>query len=175
MDNVTKIITFVIAALVGAVFLYWGIYQLKTGKMVAKRAKKPIDEPKQVGLTFIMLGFAGICLAFICANFAPLLTTVISLLFLLPCSLFFILIAIYGFKYQRIFGIKDTPKLHKIVQKFYKAINVLFIVISAAIISLVICGNIFSKVSYFAITVMVIICAIIAGCLLKINSEFKKS
>ena len=54
------IILSIIAGIIGAAFLSWGIYQIKTGKMVAKNRVFAVDEPREVGVIFVYLGMLGL-------------------------------------------------------------------------------------------------------------------
>ena len=47
----------IISLTLGIVFIAWGIYQIKTGKMVAKNRKYAVDEPREVGVLLLLLAF----------------------------------------------------------------------------------------------------------------------
>ena len=127
-------------ALFGACFIWWGIYQMKTGKMVAKKRKNPIDEPREAGLAFFVLGLNLLFFLapFILGNtFDP--ETKLGLFMnqfaiisapLLAClnTAFFALVAICGFRTKRIFAIKDIKRTELPVKKFSKAIAILALI-----------------------------------------------
>ena len=126
------IFTSIFAAIFGALFLYWGIYQIKTGKMVAKNTKNPIDEPREVGVIFAIIGMLGLSLAVILFTNNPVLVlphffqklaagfmtsaTAATFVTMFACSL-------VGLKKHRIFSVKSTKSIDKIVKKFYIPAN----------------------------------------------------
>ena len=138
MDNLVFLIVAIITLLFGLAFLSWGIYQIKTGKMVAKRAKNPVDEPKQVGMLFIYVSLVGFWLtyifmtAFLSADPAP----AISIIFMAISAGFVMTAAIYGLIRKRIFGIKNTVKVAKNVRKHYATVNVATLIMVLAFLTL---------------------------------------
>lgn len=128
----------IIIALFGACFIGWGIYQIKTGKMVARRVKHAVDEPREAGLAFVVL---GLNLIFFLAPFLFSATTsftpydsvglfanmlAIKSTPILACinTAFFVIMAICGFRNHRIFAIKDTKETKSSTQKFFKSIAI---------------------------------------------------
>ena len=49
------VIAATISGIFGIAFLCWGIYQIKTGKMVAKHHDYTVDEPREIGVLFHLL------------------------------------------------------------------------------------------------------------------------
>lgn len=138
MNNLVFLIAAIITLLCGLAFLNWGIYQIKTGKMVAKRAKNPVDEPKQVGILFAYVSLIGFWLTyifmttFLSADPVP----VISIIFIAIGAGFIITAAIYGLIKKRIFGLKNTTKVAKNVRKYYITVNVATLVMVLAFLAL---------------------------------------
>lgn len=167
-----------IITLVAAIsFLSWGIYQIKTGKMVAKRKKKPVDEPRQVGVLFLFVSLA--CFWIIYANIMNYLTLeiapIVNLIFAAIEMGFCITAAIYGLVNKRIFGFKNTDELKKYVRKYYTAVNIALLV--AMLSLLTIFSSLISPASaiayvLFIVTILSIILATVL--MLKIEREYRK-
>ena len=140
-DIIINLFSIVFTLSFGIAFLSWGIYQVKTGKMVAKNTKNPIDEPKQVGMLFIMLSLAAFFITFVQLKIILSLTLgadFVILCYILGLSEFSFLLAaaIYGFKNHRIFGIKNTGSLKKLSEKFSSIFNFSLVLISLGILIL---------------------------------------
>lgn len=126
--------------LLGASFIYWGIYQIKTGKMVARRAKKPIDAPREVGIIFIVLGLNLIfyIAPYLYSSLAkPLsdfwifanevvITSDIPLAIL--NTAFFLSVSVYAFKDHKIFGLKKEKVTKEIIEKHAKSVAIIALV-----------------------------------------------
>lgn len=127
MEN---IIISIISAVIGVAFLGWGIYQLKTGKMVAKRSKYPVDEPRQVGVLFLMLSFVAFWFTVV-AGFNELIPNfdiaIANYILMIALSIFVVSIVCYGLKKHRIFGVKNTANVAKYVKKYYVIVNLTFL------------------------------------------------
>ena len=126
-----------ITFLFGAAFLSWGIYQVKTNKMVAKNAKNTVDDPKQVGMLFTLIGIVGFWLTFVFlsqyfspkpSEFLELISMIIGYVVVAIIFISVLSFIIYGFKNRRIFGFKNTLKIQKYTQKYYKIINTALLV-----------------------------------------------
>lgn len=178
MEDILFIITVVLALLFGIAFFSWGVYQIKTGKMVAKRAKKPVDEPKQVGILFLFVSLACFWVTYVCSmNYfkiepAPL----VSLIFAAVELGFCLTAAIYGLTKKRIFGFKNTNKIAKYVKKYYIAVNISLLVAMTGILALfstiVISSNIASGILGIVIGAAIFTATFL---MLKIEREYKKS
>lgn len=134
--NILDYLSPLLIALFGICFICWGIYQMKTGKMVAKRAKHAIDEPREAGLAFLVLGLNLLfyLAPFILGNtltpyddlglfmnkFAILSSSALAII----NTAFFATVALYGFRTRRIFAIKDAKNTKLPVQKFAKTVAV---------------------------------------------------
>lgn len=131
------IIFSILALLFGIAFVCWGIYQIKTGKMVAKKRKNPIDEPREVGAIFIVLGLnlALYFAPYFYATFSTPLTDLwifaneMAIFTATPLAIlntgFFLAIAIYAFKEHRILGLKSDKTTKKAIGKFLKPVAIL--------------------------------------------------
>lgn len=146
--------------LVSIVFAWWGIYQLKTGKMVAKNLKYPVDEPREVGLFFL-----GISIAFLIptlrlgAGYLLLsghlpesavdivdISCIVAFALLLLVAIFFSTKSLFS---RRIFGLKSDKILDKLVKKFYLPVD-LFAIIFYVFLGISIIGNAFFSLGIFA-------------------------
>ena len=127
-----------ITFLFGVAFLLWGIYQIKTGKMIAKRARNTVDEPKQVGALFIFVSLIGFWIAYMFLmtflSIEPI--SIVSIAFMAIEVSFVAATAIYGLINKRIFGFKKTPKVNKLVKKYYAAVNIAMLAVVASIVML---------------------------------------
>lgn len=128
--DILPLILSILLAILSITFIYWGIYQIKTGKMVAFRAKRPIDSPREVGVIFILLGIESLF------HYTPLFYSMISTpltpLWIFTSELaifsshilayvntaFFLILAIYSLKTGRIFGIKSDKSTSPAVRRF---------------------------------------------------------
>ena len=133
MDILCSILIF----LFGICFVSWGIYQIKTGKMVARNRKNPIDAPCEVGALFLTLGlnmsfyFAPL----FCATFSTPLTSFWkfmneAIIFLAPLlailnTAFFLFVALYAFREHKLFGLKSDKNTKQAIEKFSKPVAIL--------------------------------------------------
>lgn len=178
MDNTFFIIAIILTLLFGVAFFSWGVYQIKTGKMVAKRAKKSVDEPRQVGISFLFVSLACFWVAYILIMnyFSIEPTPLISLIFASVEMGFCITTTIYGLVKKRIFGFKNTAKISKHVKKYYLTVNISLLIAMTGILAL------FSNIVISSYIASYILRAIIGAAIftatflmLKIEREYKKS
>ena len=130
MNDIISLIITILTLLFGVAFLSWGIYQIKTGKMVAKRVKNTVDEPKQVGVIFVFVSLIGFWLAYnyLVLFFSSDPSVIFNLLFAAIEIGFVTTAAIYGLIKKRIFGFKNTGKIKKNVSKYYLVVNVAMLI-----------------------------------------------
>ena len=131
------IIFAIIAGLIGLAFLSWGIYQIKTGKMVAKNRVFAVDEPREVGVIFMYLGILGLVLG---VNFLlwgldsfnafsnetvhfPSVFAMVAIAVGMCGPLLLIIFGIYDLVKKRVFSIKTMPRTKKMIKKYYLAIG----------------------------------------------------
>ncbi len=108
--------------------------------MVARRAKKPIDAPREVGVIFITL---GLNLAFYIAPYfySSLVTPMSDLWFLAnnitiisatPLAIlntaFFLFVSVYAFKDHKILGLKKEKNTKNLIEKYTKPVAILALV-----------------------------------------------
>lgn len=123
--------------LLGLCFTYWGIYQIKTGKMVARRAKKPMDAPREVGVIFVTLGLNLIfyiapyfysslakTMSDVCV-FANNVTIISSVPLAILNTAIFLFISVYAFKDRKILGLKKEKNTKEIIEKYAKPVAIL--------------------------------------------------
>lgn len=113
--------------------------------MVAKRSRNCIDDPRQVGVLFVIVGLVGFWLAYIFgvryalpeqSTEISLIVNVLSYTAVLGVMLFMIGIGFWGLKNQRIFGVKDVPKIRKYTKRYAKTVNLALIICAAAVAAL---------------------------------------
>lgn len=187
-----KYILLSLIILLAIAFIVWGIYQIRTGKMVAKNAKFPIDEPREVGVVFLCLGIFGlfplcflIPITWVVAWYGssptpplpdyPILNLISMLVFSLP---FFVLLFFFikSLKNERIFGVKSDNILRPLIKRYYCITDLGFII-----------ATLFFPVAYIFswcenLRFLSGPCAVISVlglfigtyCLMKIESEYKK-
>ena len=144
------IIPAVIALVFGIAFLCWGIYQVKTGKMVAKRKGYSVDEPREVGVLFIYLGILGLVLSVNVARhiWGSAVPEIVSQIISYGCltvgligPLILFLAGLYNLKNHRIFSLKTAPKTRRSIKKYYPIVAISQIVsgifISVAVITMI--------------------------------------
>ncbi len=132
------IILTIIAGILGAAFLSWGIYQIRTGKMVAKNRAFATDEPREVGVIFVYLGILGLVWAI---NFLlwrldsfnvfssarihlPSIFAMVSIAVGMCGPLLLVIFGIYDLIKKRVFSIKTMPSTKKMIKKYYRAIGI---------------------------------------------------
>ena len=146
--------------LVSIVFAWWGIYQIKTNKMIAKNAKYPVDEPREVGILFI-----GISIAFLIPTLRFGADDLIKIgllsestievveIFCISAFALLLLMAIFFFAKsllsRRIFGLKSNKILDKLTKKYYLPVN-LSIIFFYVFLGIAIIGNAFFTLGIFA-------------------------
>lgn len=177
MQNVPLIIIAIITLIFGIAFLGWGIYQIKTGKIVAKHAKNTVDEPRQVGVFFIFISFIGFWATYICtAKFFEIDTIpVVNIIFVAVEMGFLTTAAIYGLVKKRIFGFKNTAKISKNVKKYYVVINLSMLV--AMLATLTLFSNMAKTntiLAYVSICIIMLAVAMSAILMTKIEHDSKK-
>ena len=105
--------------------------------MVARRAKKPMDAPREVGVIFVTLGLNLIF--YIAPYFHSSLASPLSNLWVLtnnivigsaiPLSIlntaFFLFISVYAFKDRKILGLKKEKNTKEIIEKYAKPVAIL--------------------------------------------------
>ncbi len=172
----------------GASFLGWGIYQLKTGKMVARVKQPTIDEPRQVGALFAVMGVLLFLFAVQTPTFEDKLSdSMRGATFLLSIALFtaFILYTIaYNLRSHRIFAFKSDKSIAPLIKKFYKPVSVALI-IDAIIFALLFFMRIFMDINSknippFPVLITIIVlsalsCIFIVYVSLKISLTYKKA
>lgn len=116
----------------GILFLGWGLYQIKTGKMVAKRKQPTIDEPREVGVLFSLLGI----LLFILSlptyfHDKPKddrsLLSVIYLVGIAIFLIFFIYVFVYNLKNHRLFAIKKDKAINPLAKHYSVPFSVILL------------------------------------------------
>lgn len=152
--------------------------------MVAKRAKNPIDEPKQVGVLFTIIGVAAFWLAmfFEIYSIDPQSNSIIDLTawilkfgLLLVILGFVIYIVVYGFKKRRVFGLKNSPKIAKYTKKYYKIINWSILICMIAALVLFLLGDIMPWILIIITASIIMITIIVAvSLMIKLSQKFKK-
>ena len=136
MDIILTILTL----LLGIAFVCWGIYQIKTGKMVAKKRKNPIDEPREVGVIFLILGLNTIFyfapyIYSLCAEpltgpwiFANEMAIFTATPLAILNTAFFLFISIYAFKEHKILGLKSDKTTKPSIGKFWKPVAIVSLI-----------------------------------------------
>ena len=147
----------IISLIFGAIFIAWGIYQIKTGKMVAKNRKYAVDEPREVGVLFTLIGLYGITIAISIISSNPdwqaaspifeVITSICGIVCVATGPLFMFAIGIYELIKQRIFGVKTTPKTKSKIKKFYRPVALCKIVAGITIPTAVILTIYFKSVT----------------------------
>lgn len=125
-------------AIFGFVFFCWGVYQIRTGKMVAHRVKNSIDAPREVGLVFLVLGtFLLIMpiLAIIALFYSVFIAGVLFLLSFLIPSILLTTVGIFNLIKKHIFTVRSDRYSKKLIKKFYFPCAILQIISGLAFIS----------------------------------------
>lgn len=126
------IISTIITAILGILFLIFGISMRKNNKipgLSTKANQESIDNPREASFIFIYLGILGIALSSSLIStyrdglFNEYFTQIIQKILLIvgfagPALL--IICGFYGFKKHYIFGLKNTKDTKQIIKKYYK-------------------------------------------------------
>ena len=152
MDMMT--VASICAGIAGLAFTGWGIYQIKTGKMVAKNRAYPVDEPREVGVLFSYIGILGIVmmlnLLFHSESVeipyeAVKIIEKISVGTGLFGTFLLIIIGTYDLIKKRVFSIKTTPKTKRAIKKYYIPIG-LFSIMAGVFVPAGIIATFFSEI-----------------------------
>ena len=143
--NIAYLIISIINLIAFIAFLSWGIYQIRTGKMVARYAKSPIDEPREVGVIFLLISALALWITILTAAmfFFPdptalfylsgMLFELLGSTILGSIAIALICIGTIGIKNHRIFGLKNLPKVKKLTQKYYLLTDISLIATTALV------------------------------------------
>ena len=180
-----KIVAAICAGIAGLAFTGWGIYQIKTGKMVAKNRAYPVDEPREVGILFLYIGILGIVLMLnllfhsksieLPAEIVKIMEKVCLGVGLFG-TLLLVIIGIYDLIKKRVFSLKTTPKTRASIKKYYRPIGILSILagifIPAGIITLLypIVNNIVTDVLFGVGIISAVILSILM-CLIEASAK----
>ena len=181
--DISYLIFSIISLIACLAFFSWGRYQIRTGKMVARLAVNPVDEPREVGMLFLAISFLTLWLTYLFAMmyFFPSLPPIVSsitdvfgtlVVILLPLAA--IIAASLGIMRRRIFGIKPLPKIRPLIKKYYLLTNISTIILSVTLCVLFIFGGSFPSALSIILFVISVICVFLSVLPLIIISKANK-
>ena len=164
--NILYLIISIINLIIFIAFLSWGIYQIRTGKMVARYAKSPIDEPREVGVIFLLISALALWITILTAAmfFFPDPTAIFYLSGMLfellgktilgSIALALICIGVIGIRSHRIFGIKTLSKIKPLIKKYHLLTNISLVATTTLVSTAFIIGDSLSMPIIITFTIL---------------------